>query len=283
MRDSLPTALVLVFGHEGGYVNSKTDRGGPTRWGVTHKTLAAYLGVPSVTAARVKAMTIDEAEAIYRKNYWPQAGGDLLPAGLDYAAFDFGVNSGPPRAVKTLQKVLGFTGADVDGWIGAETMNRVESYPGGVAQLIRDYCDARMAFLRSLKNPKTGFPVNGRGWTIRVLGIDPKGQWKPVPGVLGNALAMAAGGKAAQKIDVTPPPMPAEIATEAGAKAPTPEPNPWTKPDVLLPIGGTVVTGAGTVLTSGLDPIRLALALAIVVFVGLGAFYAFRRIQKAAP
>jgi lysozyme family protein len=281
MRENLDDSLKLMFGHEGGYSNVKTDAGGPTKYGITHRTLAAHLGVPSVTAARVKAMTINEAEAIYRKSYWPQSGGDLLYSGLDYAAFDFGVNSGPPRAVKTLQKLLGFKGSDIDGWIGPETLNRIENYPGGHAQLIRDYCEARMAFLRSLKNPKTGFPVNGRGWTIRVTGIDPKGEWKPVPGVLGNALSMAAGGKAAAQVDVTPPPMPTEVATEAGAKAEPAEPNPWTKPDVLLPIGGAAATGAGTVLTSGLDPIRLAIALAIIVVVGLGAFYAFRRITKA--
>lgn len=282
MRDNLDDSLKLMFGHEGGYSNVKTDAGGPTKYGITHKTLAAYLGLASVTAARVKSMTIEEAEAIYRKNYWPQAGGDLLPSGLDYASFDFGVNSGPPKAVKTLQQVLGFTGGAVDGWIGAETMKRVDGYPGGTAQLIRDYCQARMDFLRSLKNPKTGFPVNGRGWTIRVLGVDPKGEWKAQPGVIGNALAMAAGGKTAEKVDTTPPPMPVEVATEAGAKAPTPEPNPWTKPDVLLPIGGAAATGAGTVLTSGLDPIRLAIALAIIIVVGLGGFYAYRRITKAA-
>lgn len=280
MRDNLDDSLKLMFGHEGGYSNVATDKGGPTKYGITHKTLAAYLGLASVPASRVRDMTITEAEAIYRKNYWPQAGGDLLPDGLDYAAFDFGVNSGPPKAVKTLQQVLGFTGGDVDGWIGAETMKRVDSYPGGSPQLIRDYCRARMDFLRSLKSPKTGFPVNGRGWTIRVTGIDPNGEWKSQPGVVGNALAMAAGGARAEKVDTTPPPMPAAVADEAGAKAPVPEPNPWTKPDVLLPIGGAAVTGAGTVLTSGLDPIRLALALAIIVVVGLGAFYAFRRITK---
>ncbi|WP_245424264.1 hypothetical protein [Sinorhizobium sp. BJ1] len=49
-----------------------------------------------------------------------------------------------------------------------------------------------MRFLRSLTNAKTGFPVNGRGWTIRVTGKDPKGEWKDQPGVLGNALRLAA-------------------------------------------------------------------------------------------
>lgn len=281
MRDNLDDSLKLMFGHEGGYSNVKTDAGGPTKYGITHRTLAAFLGVPSVTPSRVRDMTISEAETIYRRNYWPQAGGDLLPPGLDYAAFDFGVNSGPPRSVKTLQQVLGFKGKDVDGWIGAETMNRVANYPGGNSKLITDYIEARMKFLRSLKSTKTGFPVNGRGWTMRVLGVDPEGKMAKQPGVIGNALKMARGGDVAASVETTPTPLPPSILTEAGAKAEPSEPNPWTKPEVLLPLGGGAITAGGTALTSGLDPIRLALALAIIVIVGLSAFYAFKRIMKA--
>lgn len=56
-----------MFGHEGGYVNAATDRGGLRKYGVTHITLAAHRGLKSVTAAQVKAMTKD-AEAIYRRS-----------------------------------------------------------------------------------------------------------------------------------------------------------------------------------------------------------------------
>lgn len=191
MRETLPKALHLMFGHEGGYVNVATDRGGPTKYGITHTTLAAHRGVRSVTAAQVKALTLAEAEDIYRKSYWAQSGGDVLPVGLDYAAFDFGVNSGPGRAVMVLQQVVRVA---ADGKIGPQTLAAVKAYPGGVVKLIRDYCAARMAFLRGLTNPKTGFPVNGRGWTIRVTGVDPKGQWASVPGVVGHAVEMALSG-----------------------------------------------------------------------------------------
>lgn len=280
---NLPRALTLMFGHEGGYSNAATDAGGPTKFGVTHRTLAAHLGVPSVTAERVKAMTISEAEEIYRKSYWTQSGGSQLPAGLDYAAFDFGVNSGPPRAVKVLQKVLGFTGEDVDGWIGELTMQRVRDYPGGARKLIVAYIEARMDYLRSLKNPKTGFPVNGRGWTIRVTGKDPKGEWKAQPGVIGNALAMFDAEFAG-----APPPLPAPVpapppvvADQAGAKAVPPPPNPWTKPELYAPLfGGGSLTAVLAFLQT--DPIKAALAVAILAAVGVGAVFAFRRI-KATP
>lgn len=210
MRETLPKALKLVFGHEGGYVNAATDKGGPTRWGITHTTLAAHRGVRSVTAAQVKALTLAEAEDIYRKSYWGQSGGDVLPVGLDYAAFDFGVNSGPGRAVTVLQQVVRVA---ADGKIGPQTLAAVKAYPGGVVKLIRDYCAARMAFLRGLTNPKTGFPVNGRGWTIRVTGVDPKGQWASVPGVVGHAVEMAMTQGAVPVIDARPPSKPTPAIT----------------------------------------------------------------------
>ncbi|WP_234889504.1 glycosyl hydrolase 108 family protein [Sinorhizobium meliloti] len=90
-RETLPVALELVFGDEGGYSNVKEDRGGgPTKYGVTHRTLAAHRGGKSVTADQVKGMSREEAVDIYQRLFWPQCGGDLLPPGLDYAVFDFG-------------------------------------------------------------------------------------------------------------------------------------------------------------------------------------------------
>lgn len=211
MRETLPTALTLMFGHEGGYVNASSDRGGPTKYGITHTTLARHRGVASVTAAQVKALTLAEAEEIYRKSYWGQSGGDVLPVGLDYAAFDFGVNSGPSRAVRTLQQVVGVA---ADGKIGPKTLAAVNAYSGGTVKLIRDYCAARMAFLRSLTNPKTGFPVNGRGWTIRVTGVDPKKEWASEPGVVGHAVQMAMESTSS-KVEPVKLPSPSEIHADA--------------------------------------------------------------------
>ncbi|WP_234844410.1 glycoside hydrolase family 108 protein [Sinorhizobium meliloti] len=271
-RETLPVALELMFGDEGGYSNVKTDRGGPTKYGVTHTTLAAHRGVKSVTADQVKAMSREEAEDICRRSYWGQSGGDLLPPGLDYAAFDFGVNSGPYRAVKTLQKVLGVR---EDGQVGEQTLAAVRKYPGGVSTLIRDYCDARMRFLRSLTNGKTGFPVNGRGWTIRVTGKDPKGQWKDQPGVLGNALRLAAdaSGRSVEKVAIPP---------EAGAKADSRDTGlgeVLKKPEAWGPLGG-LLSAAGA-LFAGNGPVQWALAAAMVAAVLVGLWYFVRRVREA--
>lgn len=272
MRETLPVALRLMFGDEGGYSNRKSDRGGPTKYGITHRTLAAHLGVPSVSAERVKALTLAEAEVIYRKSYWTQAGGDVLPKGLDYAAFDFGVNSGPNRAVKYLQRVVG---VKQDGWIGEKTMAAVNAYPGGVGALIIAYCAARMSFLKAIKGP-TGFAANGRGWTIRVTGKDPKGQWPDRPGVVGHALEMAGGNNLHAG-----PVIEDEVPEGGNSKAEPTDGNPWLKPEVILPGGGTLLGAAGT-LFSGMGPIQWAMAGVILIAAVVGAVYVVRHL-KANP
>lgn len=273
MRETLPIALRLCFGHEGGYSNRSTDSGGPTKFGITHKTLAAHLGVPSVTAERVKALTLTEAEAIYRKSYWQQSGGDVLPKGLDYAAFDFGVNSGPHRAVKALQKVVG---TKADGWIGEATLGAVAEYPGGLRKLIKDYCAERMRFLKGLGG-KQGWPSNGRGWTIRVTGKDPLGKWKTVPGVIGHALEMVDGD-----IALVPTLPPIDSTPEGGDSKAEPKPEtPWLDPSVLLPGAGSVLGSVGA-LFSGSGPAQFALAGVILIAGIVGAFLVIRHL-KANP
>lgn len=276
-RETLDDALKLTFGDEGGYSNARTDAGNflggelvGTKYGITGKTLAAHRGVGIVTAQDVRNMQLSEAADIYRAGYWTQSGGDILPTGLDYAVFDSGVLSGPTKAVRMLQEVIG---AKVDGNAGTETLDKVRSYPGGTSQLIRDYCDARMAFLQSIKNPKTGFPKNGRGWTIRVTGKDPAGQWPDKPGVVGNALRLAGGVSVHPSAPESPP-----VPAGGDAKAVPPAPNPWVKPEVLGPVGA-VLPGAAA-LVAGPGPLQWAFAFGVVVLILLGAFYAFRRIQK---
>ncbi len=57
-----------ILAREGGYVNNSNDKGGPTNYGITQATLAAWRGKP-VSAEDVKFMAIDEAVAIYANRY----------------------------------------------------------------------------------------------------------------------------------------------------------------------------------------------------------------------
>ena len=187
-QQNLSRSLQLMFGDEGGYVNHPKDPGGPTKYGVTIKTLKAWRKNSKLTNEDVKKLTLDEATRIARTEYWNTIRGDDLPSGLDYAVFDCAYNSGPAQAAKLLQRLLNVS---ADGIIGTKTLDALRKYLRrfNVDRVIRDYCDARVKFLKSLKN----WPSFGRGWTIRVTGIDPQGKMKKTAGVIGNALSLAKG------------------------------------------------------------------------------------------
>jgi lysozyme family protein len=183
MKANAATCIALTFHQEQGYVNHPKDPGGPTNFGVTMATLAAARG-HKVNARDVQGLSREEAAGILKKLYWDTCNADALPKGLDYAVFDFGVNSGPARAVKELQKLL--PGVAPDGILGLKTLDAIFSYRTGLDSLVVKLCNARLDFCRSLKTWSTF----GRGWTRRITGKDPLRKYKDQLGVVGEALAM---------------------------------------------------------------------------------------------
>ncbi|WP_374834623.1 glycoside hydrolase family 108 protein [Paenochrobactrum pullorum] len=247
MRKTLPIALDLMFGHEGGYVNNPSDPGGPTKYGITHKTLAAHRGIRSVSAAQVQALTKTEAAEIYRRSYWTQAGGDLLPVGIDYMAFDYGVNSGPAQAIKSLQRVVGST---IDGIVGGQTVSAVHSYKG---DLIAAYGAERLRFMRSLKT----WSSFGKGWEKRVNDVQ------------ANARKMIAG-------DIAKATEPTAIANPADRSLA----ETLKKPEAWGPLSGLLATIGG--LATGAGPVQWALALLIIAAIGYGVWHLVKAEMGAA-
>src|SRR6476659_2347153 len=105
---SYDEALRRLLEHEGGYTNHPADPGGPTNFGITLADYRRYVK-PDATAADVKAMTVAVAKAIYRRRYWDAQACDELPGGVDYAVFDYGVNSGIGHSGKVLRRCLGLS------------------------------------------------------------------------------------------------------------------------------------------------------------------------------
>jgi len=163
MKTNFEAALALVLEHEGGYVNHPRDPGGATNFGVTQAVYDAYRKTQGQPKQSVKFITTAETRAIYKFQYWDRVQGDLLPIGLDYAVFDFAVNSGVGRAAKYLQAVLGVA---QDGQIGARTLAAIQN----THWVINALCDRRMSFLRNLRT----FLTFGKGWTRRVTGVRAK-------------------------------------------------------------------------------------------------------------
>ena len=162
MKSTYDVCLPLLLAHEGGYSNHPSDPGGPTNFGITIFDYRKYVK-PGATAADVRAMTVEEAKHIYRARYWDAQRCDELPAGLDYAVFDYGVNSGIGRSAKVLSRLLGFPdrpGAITDSVVAAASA-------ADATTLVNKICDERLRFLKSLRT----WPVFGAGWGRRVAEV----------------------------------------------------------------------------------------------------------------
>lgn len=160
---------------EGGYTNEKTDPGGPTNFGITIFDYRLYID-PNGTADDVFNMSAADAKAIYRRRYWDSQQCTLLPDGLDYTIFDYGVNSGIGRSQKVLQRCLHMNA--VDGQIGPSTLATCKTVD--LKALIEAVNDERLAFLRSLKH----WPTYKNGWSRRVAEVrETSLRWADQPAV----------------------------------------------------------------------------------------------------
>jgi lysozyme family protein len=178
---SYDEALRRLLAHEGGYSDHPSDPGGPTKYGITIATFRRWVN-PAASTADLKAMSMSQAKGLYRAHYWDALGCDRLPAGLDYAVFDYGVNSGTARAATVVRRIAGIEGAGAP--LDTATLSALGR--GEAAGLIGRLCDERLAFLKNLKT----WPVFGRGWARRVSEVREA------------ALAMAAAARVAPAAQV---------------------------------------------------------------------------------
>lgn len=167
MDRNFARALALVLKSEGGWSDNPADPGGATMKGVTLANFRRFVKA-NATKADLRNITDAQLGTVYRRQFWDAVHGAELPDGVDYAVFDFGVNSGPSRAAKYLQAAIG---AVEDGRTGPATLQAVRALPAGV--VIDRLCDARLAFMKRAKdkNGKPAWPTFGKGWTVRVSSV----------------------------------------------------------------------------------------------------------------
>lgn len=192
MQKNYDQSLKYVLLYEGGYTNDPNDPGGPTNYGIIQREYDAYRKKNGATTQSVKYITKDEYSEIYRKQYADPVLFDELPSGIDFAILDYSINSGIGRAVKDLQRYLGFTGLDIDGGLGKKTLAAVgESMRKDGEKVIKDYCEIRLAFLQRLST----FQYFGKGWTRRVMG-DYSGFQTNDMGVIDHAVMLVRNDSA---------------------------------------------------------------------------------------
>lgn len=140
----------FILIEEGGLSEHRADPGGLTHYGISQR---------SYPALDIRRLTLDDAKAIYRRDYWARIKGDQLPLGLDLVVFDMAVNAGVSRAIRLLQQLGGIPD---DGIIGPITLGALKHRP--VAELIEAYSRLRLIHYRALKH----WPTFGHGWAARV-------------------------------------------------------------------------------------------------------------------
>lgn len=147
------TAFRFTIGHEGGYVNDVRDPGGETKFGISKRS---YPGVD------IKSLTLEQAQAIYKRDYWQQASCDRMPLKIAVAVFDAAVHHGPKTAVKLLQRALKV--AD-DGEYGRITHGTLQSRDTN--ETLELMLSERAIYLTTCP----AWPTYKRGWLKRLFNL----------------------------------------------------------------------------------------------------------------
>ena len=128
------TLIDAVIDREGGYVDNRSDKGGPTCFGVTEAVARA-----NGYAGPMRQLPRADAVSIYRRIYWLRPRLDEIERRSGRVAaelFDTGVNMGPAVAVTFLQRALtalNRNGSDYpdltpDGRIGPITLAALDRF-----------------------------------------------------------------------------------------------------------------------------------------------------------
>ena len=143
-------AFDALISHEGGYVSDPRDPGGETKFGISKR---AY---PNVD---IKALTLEQAKAIYKSDYWDRSQCDSLPPVVAFQVFDTAVNSGIGQSIRFLQRAVGV--AD-DGQVGPLTINAVKRLDAET--IVARFNGQRLDFMTKLST----WDVYGKGWARRI-------------------------------------------------------------------------------------------------------------------
>lgn len=157
-------AFRLVVGEEGGFTANPSD---PGNWTTGRCGVGICRGTKfGISAAaypdlNIERLSIDEARAIYRRDYWDKIAGESLPSALALIVFDGAVNNGVHRAVMWLQQAAG---VPADGVMGPVTVRAVQRAGGPLAALMAEAVALRLMFMVELPTWRDF----GSGWARRL-------------------------------------------------------------------------------------------------------------------
>jgi lysozyme family protein len=166
MKDNWTKSCDLVIESEGGYklTTIPGDLGGQTYAGIARVPNPHWEGWALIDKGDMPPKEM--VWAFYKTQVWDKVRGDELPVGVDYMVYDFAVNAGISRAVKTLQQAVG---AVADGALGPATLKAIEGYPA--EELIKKYSEVKEAFYHGIVASKPEQVKFLKGWLNRVAHV----------------------------------------------------------------------------------------------------------------
>ena len=142
--------ITAILTEEGGLVNHSRDPGGLTKFGISQRSY------PDLDIASI---TLDQAKALYKRDYWDVINGHQFSKGLALLLLDCAINQGPVTAITLLQAALDIHQDGIPGPM-TQSMAAVKS-----PEVLTDFCAERALRYEFNRNEA----VFGRGWYRRLL------------------------------------------------------------------------------------------------------------------
>lgn len=169
----------------GDFTDSKWDRGGVTRNGVTvgflkgisDKTLADLNKDGKIDVNDVKLVTPEVAKKLFHREFWEGGRAYCCPRLTAMAYYDFSVNSGSGNAAMCLQKAIdtlrpGTIIAYAKN-LGPKTREALKKFTDKQDDfdLAIEVCRKREAFVRAIADNDLSQKNNLKGWLNRISGL----------------------------------------------------------------------------------------------------------------
>ncbi len=171
-------ALSKVLSHEGGYVNDPDDLGGETYKGIARNSHGSWLGWQIIDSSKIKPDFPKSMEAntklqnlveqFYFDSFWQPLKADQIQNQTSAdSVFDFAVNSGTTTSARLVQSIVG---AKIDGIIGEQTLNKINSMDFGHFQTALTV--AKMEYYMNIIRKRPTSKKFLLGWISRSLSFN---------------------------------------------------------------------------------------------------------------
>jgi len=112
----------------------------------------------------------NEVYKIYKAEYWDKMRlGEIISQKIADEMFIFGVNADCPPAVKLAQKIVRFSGKDIDGRVGAKTLQALNAYDP--SKFDKEYDEGEKRYYAAIISANPQFRIYANGWRNRAEAV----------------------------------------------------------------------------------------------------------------